>query len=149
MNIGGVSAPSTSRPTSSLVERFTGPSAFVQPRSRSQDSAHCEEGGEHLRLVLGGDHAEVAVALSGLRVEAVDLGADPADVAAIPDREPELDLRVLEERIALSRQRLVLLKEQGRDVVGVARAQAHRHTDEAVELRLRADRYDLEPPGHA
>ena len=118
--------------------------ALAQPRF-----GDVEQGGEHGRVVLGGDHAEVAG--RRLRIGArqvIDLRADPADVDAVPHRQPELMVGVLEERVLLGRQRLAALEQQRGDIVRIARVEPHRQADEALEPGAPRHGNDLERAAH-
>ena len=100
-----------------------------------------EQRREDRLVVLGGDHAEITVRRGRIGArEMIDLGADPADVAAVADRQPELHVGMLEERIGLGRERLASLEHQRRYPVGIAFVQSHRHADEPLQFSGRTQR---------
>ena len=86
-SIGGVSKPRTSTPSASLVERLKGPLRRRMPRATSHASAVPSKAANTARVVLRGEHAEMA---DRLGPGADPVGADPADVAAVPAGQPVL-----------------------------------------------------------
>jgi hypothetical protein len=104
-----------------------------------------EQQGEDRRVVLGGDHAEIAgLARAFLGGQVVDLGADPAHVAAAAHGQPHLHVGVLEERVGLRRQGRHPLVHQRHDPVGILGVEAVGQVDEPLQLGLGADGNDRE-----
>src|SRR4051812_17759248 len=131
MNIGGGAGPPPQKAAPPLVGRVTRAPAGPQPRPRRPAPAPPQKGpetpapaprrpapggakraGDPWGVVLGGVLAKWAAAVLGVGVGGVDLGRDGACVAAILPRQPELHVGLLEERIALGRERLLPLQDQ-------------------------------------
>ena len=77
---------------------------------------------------------------------AVDLGADPADDAAIAPGEEQLRIAVLEERVELAVEVRVALQLQRRDPLGPS-VQPERQLDELPQIAAPADGGDLDRHG--
>ncbi len=135
MMTGGASKPSTSKPHSSLMDGFMGPSRRVIPRPRAQVRHRSEQEPAHGRVV---DRLEEAEEGGGLIVPRVvvlvhDAG-DAPHVTAVPAHHPQGQAGVGEEGV-LRPEHLTAVAQQRGYPVRIASIDAVGDAQEAPETR--------------
>ena len=99
--------------------------------------------GEQIAIVTGLQHAEIPdFPVVPLLVEAVDLGADAPDGAAVVPRDPGLPAGMLEKRV-FGGQALFLLEQQRRHPLRVVAVKRPGNLDELIEVPSAGNRLDM------